>query len=120
MAKLKVIQYDPFKKGDTPVFAFQFTPPYEGFDWDTITADIAMTDVSNPVDNVGAAMVRLNQVLTTDVNNIATVSAQLTVAESKALTAETEYKVEIQLKEGGTNVATPITGKVTIVQDYIV
>ena len=120
MAKLKVIQYDPFKKGDTPVFAFQFTPPYEGFDWDTITADIAMTDVSNPVNNVGAAMVRLDQDLTVDVNNIATVSAQLTVIESKALTADTEYKVEVQLKEGSTNVATPITGKVTIVQDYIV
>jgi len=120
MAKLKVIQYDPFKKGDTPVFAFQFTPPYVGFDWTTITADIAMTDVSNPSDNTGAAFVRLNQTLTPDVDNIATVSAQPTVLESKALSADTEYKVEIQLKEGSDNVATPITGKVTVVQDYII
>jgi len=120
MAKLKVIQYDPFKRGDTPVFAFQFTPPFDGFDWTTITADIAMTDVSNPVDNTGAAMVRLNQALTVDVSNVASVSAQPTVLESKALTPEAEYKVEIQLKEGSNNVATPITGSVKIVQDYII
>lgn len=120
MAKLKVIQYDSFKKGDTPVFAFQFTPPYAGFDWSTITADIAMTDVSNPIDNSGAAMLRLAQTLTVDASNVATVNAQLTTTESKALNVDSEYKVEIQLKEGTTNVATPVTGKVTIIQDYVI
>jgi len=120
MAKLKVIQYDPFYRGDTPIFAYEFTPPYDGFNWTGITADIAMTDVSNPSDNTGAAMVRLAQTLTVDANNVATVSAQPTVVESKALTPGTEYIVQVQLKEGADNVTTPITGKVLVAQDYII
>lgn len=117
---LKTVKYESFKRGDTPVFAFRFNPPYAGFDWSTITADIAMTDVSNPTDNTGAAMVRLGQTLTTDTDNIAEVSAQLSVTESKALTPNAKYKVEIQLKEGVSNVLTPITAEVQIAQDYVI
>lgn len=121
MATQKVIKYDPFKRGDTPVFEFDFTPPSTGFDWTGITADFALTNVSNPTDNTGAGVVRTGQTLTVNADNSTTVTMQPTVTESKALSPATTYKVEIQLKDAGdTNVATAVTGTVLVEQDYVI
>lgn len=115
-----VIQYDSFYRGDTPVFAYEFSQPYAGFSWSGVTADYAMTDIEAPDDNTGAAVVRLAQPLTIDGDNNASFQVQPTVVESKALTAGSKYMVQVQLKEGSTNVATPVTGKVKVLQDYII
>lgn len=116
----KTITYDPFKRGDTPVFLFVYSPPIVGFDWTGITVDLAMTDVEDPLNNAGAAVYRANQTLSIDASNNASVSMQPTVAESKALSPDTNYKVEAQLKSGGDNVTTPVTGTVKILQDYVI
>jgi hypothetical protein len=117
----QVITYDPFKRGDTAAFTFEFTEPYEGFDWSTVTIDSSMTAVEAPSDNSGAAAIRLNQSLTTDASNTASYTLQLSVSESKSLVPDSTYNVEAQLKESsGTFVTTPITGQVTIVQDYVI
>lgn len=120
MAKIKTISYDPFKRGDTPVFSFSLPSPSTGFSWTGITADAALTAVAAPTDNTGAAVIRLSQSLTVDASNTATFSFQLTIAESTALTPGTIYKVEVQLKSGSTNVATVSTGEVLVVQDYVI
>lgn len=117
----KIIKYDSFKRGDTPVFAFAFTEPTVGYSWAGITVDAAITDIQAPVDNVGAGVIRLNQSLTIDASNTATFTMQPTVAESKALTPGSTYKVEIQLKQSsGAYVTTPVTGQVLVEQDYII
>lgn len=117
----KVIKYDSFKRGDTPVFEFIYSAPTEGFDWSGIVADIAMTDVDDPNNNSGAGIYRANVSLTINVDNTATLSMQPTVVESKALTPDTDYKVEAQLKDAGdTNVTTPVTGIVHVEQDYVI
>ena len=116
----KIIKYDSFKRGDTPVFGFTFTPPVVGFVWSGITVDGSITSVAAPNDNTGASVLRTNQTLTVDSSNVATFTMQPTVAESKAMTPGTEYKVEVQLKEGSSNVTTPVTGTVKVLQDYIV
>jgi hypothetical protein len=118
---LKIIKYEPFKRGDTPVFAFTFTQPATGFNWATVTIDGAITAVEAPNDNTGASVSRLNQTLTVDASNTASFNMQPIVAESRALTAGGTYRVEVQLKDnGGTNVATAVTGQVTILQDYVI
>lgn len=116
----KKITYDPFKRGDTPVFQFVYSPPSVGFDWTGITVDIAMTDVEDPLNNSGAAVYRPDLTPSIDAGNNATVSLQPTVVESKALTPGASYKVEAQLKQGGDNVTTPVTGTVKILQDYVI
>jgi hypothetical protein len=121
MAAPKVIKYDSFYRGDTATFGFRFTQPYVGYDWSNVKLDTAMTNVSSPNDNNGAAAIRLNQSLTVDSSNNAYYGFQLTAIESKALTPGETYKVQAQLKENsGTNVVTPITGEVEIAQDYII
>src|SRR5882672_9713254 len=110
----KNVKYDAFKRGDTPVFEFVYTPPTVGFDWTGITVDLAITDVEDPLNNTGAAVYRSNVTPTIDASNQAHVSIQPTVIESKALTPDTNYKVEAQLKQGGTNVTTPVTGTVKV------
>lgn len=121
MATAKTIKYDSFKRGDTPVFVFQFTEPYDGFNWSGITADFAMTKENAPSNNTGASVVRTNVSLTIDGDNNASVTVQSTVNESNALTPNTLYHVEVQLKGNtGTNVATAVTGQVLVVQDYII
>lgn len=118
---LKKIKYDPFKRGDTPVFSFTFSAPTVGFSWTGVTADFALTNVDNPTDNTGAGVVRTALTLTTNVDGSATCSIQPTATESKALTPSSTYKVEIQLKDsGGANVATASTGTVEVLQDYII
>lgn len=115
------ITYDAFKRGDTPVFQFNYTPPSSSFSWTGITADLAITDVEDPANNTGAAAYTADVALTINADNSATVSIQPTVAESKALTPGTTYQVEAQLKDvGGTNVTTPVTGTVKILQDYVI
>lgn len=117
----KVIKYDNFKRGDTPLFAFTFTAPYVGFNWVGVTADAAITAVDAPTNNSGAAVVRLDQALAVNDDGSAITSIQPTVAESKALKPNTGYKVELQLKDNsGTNVATAVTGTVYVEQDYII
>lgn len=117
----KTIKYDSFKRGDTPVFEFVYSPPTSDFDWSGIVADIAMTEIEAPDNNTGAAVYRANVALTVDGDNKASLSMQPTVFESKALTAGATYKVEAQLKDsGGSNVTTPITGLVNILQDYVI
>jgi hypothetical protein len=114
------IQYNSMKRGDTPAFTYVFSAPYTGFDWTTVLADFAMTNVAAPTDNTGAGVLRTNLTLSTDTSNRATVAVTPTVAESKALTPGSNYEVEIQLKQGSTVVTTPITGKIKVVQDYII
>lgn len=118
MATNKTVTVDPFKRGDTPTFRFSFTNPYAGFDWSLITLDAAMTDVQSPSDNTGAAVLRTNQTLTTDTDG-AHYDFTPTITESKALSV-TDYRIEAQLKQGGTTVATPATVKVKVLQDYII
>lgn len=120
MATQKVIKFDPFKRGDTPVFAFTFPAPSVGFDWSGIVADFALTNVSAPANNTGAAMIRTSQALTV-VSGTASVELQITVSESKALTAGATYKVELQLHDAANlNVATAVTGTVVVEQDYVI
>lgn len=117
----KIIKYDPFKRGDTPVFSFTLKPPTVGYSWSGITADFALTAVDSPNDNTGAGVVRTAQALTTNADGTASFSVQPTVAESKALSPDTTYHVEVQLKDGGgTNVATAMTGTVLVEQDYVI
>ena len=117
----KTISYkEPFDRGDTPVFVFKFLPPYEGFNWTVVTADIAMTADAAPTSNASAAVLRLNQSLTVDADNSATVSMQPTPEESKALTPGINYTVEVQLKQGVANIVTPIRGKVKVSQDFVI
>lgn len=119
MATNQVVTLDPFKRGDTPTFRFSYSNPYAGFDWSGVTLDAAMTDVSAPSDNTGAAAVRLNQTLTPDAQG-AYYEFTLTTTESNALSVGTTYNVECQLKQGGTSVATPATAKVKVLQDYVI
>lgn len=116
----KIIKYTAFKRGDTPQFGFVYTPPFVGFVWTSILVDAAITSVDAPNDNTGASVVRLNQTLTINADNTASFSFGPTIAESKLLTPGSTYKVEVQLKESGVNVATPITGQVDVVQDYVI
>ena len=116
----KVIKYSSFKRGDTPVFAFTFTSPYDGFDWSATVADFAMTKVAEPNDNTGASVIRIGEPVTDNGDDTATYETQLLVAESNALTPDTEYNVELQLKTGSTDVATVATGVVTVLQDYVI
>lgn len=118
---VKPIKRDSFKRGDTACFVYEFTEPYDGFDWSGVTIDCALTAVEAPSTNTGAAAVRTGESLTVDADNVASYHFQLTAAESNALVAGTAYKDECQLKESsGTYVTTPITGQTTIAQDYII
>ena len=117
----KTIKYTPFKRGDTPVFRFDYTAPSDDFDWTGIVADFALTSIDAPANNAGAGVYRADVALTVNDDNSATISVQPSVAESKALTPDTDYKVEAQLKDGGgTNVTTPVTGTVKVLQDYVI
>jgi hypothetical protein len=118
MASNTVITLNPFKRGDTPNFYFAFTNPYDGFDWSGVTVDAAMTAVVAPTDNTGAAATRIGQPLVTDANG-AHFEFILTPTESNALVIG-NYVVEVQLKESGTQVATPVTAKVKVLQDYVI
>lgn len=120
MAKPTIIKYQDFKRGDTQNFVWVFTPPYVGYNWSVVTLDCAMTSVTTPTDNSGAAATRINQTLTVDASNSASYTFALTHAESLTLTPGATYKVEPQLKENGVNYITPITGTVDILQDYII
>ena len=120
MAALKIIKRDPFKRGDTVCFQYEFDPPFVGYDWSVVRLDCTFTDVKAPNDNTGAAAVRLNQTLTTNPDNSAFYIFQLTHTESSALTPGATYSDECQLKESGTNYLTPIQGQTTISQDYII
>lgn len=115
----QTITLPDFKRGDTPTFRFNFTDPYVGFDWSAITLDCALTDETAPTTNAGANAIRLNQTLQTDADG-AYYEFTLTVAESKALTPGGSYMAECQLKQGSTSVATPVTAKVKVLQDYII
>lgn len=114
------IQFKPMKRGDTPTFLFRYSAPSVGFDWSTVLADFAMTDVSAPNNNDGAGVLRIDVVLTTDADNRATLLVTPTILESKALTPSTKYFVEAQLKQSGTLVTTPITGTIKVLQDYVI
>ena len=120
MAGLTVIKRDPFKRGDTPVFRYEFEPPYVGYDWSTVLLDCALTSVDEPTDNAAAAAVRLNQALTVNPDGTAYYLFQLTHAESLTLVPDDTYRDECQLKEGGTNYLTPIQGETVIAQDYVI
>lgn len=121
MAKAKVISYDPFKRGDTPVFQFNFSAPTTGFSWTGITADAVITSATAPTTNTGAGVYRSAQTMTINADNSATLLVQPTVAESNALAPGTNYNVEVQLKDAsGTNVATAVTGTVLVQQDYVI
>jgi hypothetical protein len=120
MAALKVIKRDPFKRGDTPNFRYEFDPPYVGFNWATVQLDCAFTKVGSPTDNSGAAAVRLNQALTVNADNTAYYNFGLTHAESLTLVPGATYNDECQLKESGTNYITPIQGETKILQDYVI
>lgn len=120
MATLKVIKRDPFKRGDTVAFMYQFQPPYSGFDWSTVQIDCAFTNVTAPSDNSGAAAVRINQPLTVNPDNSAYYLFQLTHAESSSCTPGATYQDECQLKQSGTNYLTPIQGQTIVQQDYII
>lgn len=120
MAALKVIKRDPFKRGDTVAFLYQFDPPYAGFDWTTVQLDCALTDIQAPTDNTGAAALRQNQALTVNSDNSAYYVFQLTHTESLTLTPAATYQDECQLKQSGTNYITPVQGQTTISQDYII
>lgn len=119
MANNVTTDLDPFKRGDTAGFKFHFSNPYVGFDWSAITCDAAITAVQSPTDNTGAVAVRLNQPLIVD-DTGAYYLLQLTVAEAKALVVGATYNTECQLKQGSLYVATPATGVVKALQDYII
>lgn len=111
-------QLESFKRGDTPTFRFEFTSPYDGFDWTTITVDAAFTAVEFPTNNSGAAALRLDQPVV-EFPTGAYFEFTLTPTESNALKTETEYKVEAKLKSESV-VVTPVTCKVRVLQDYII
>ena len=119
MATNITVELDPFKRGDTPTFYFSFSNPSVGFDWSTITLDAALTDDTAPTSNSDAAAIRTNQTLTTDSQG-AHYAFTITTTESKALTVGSTYFAEVQLKQSGTSVATPITCKVKVLQDYVI
>jgi hypothetical protein len=119
MATNVTVQLDPFKRGDTPTFDFSYSNPYVGFDWSGITLDAAMTDLTAPADNTGAAATRLAQSMVVDSQG-AHYNFTLTVAESKLLVVGAKYFIEAQLKQGTTSVATPATATVKVLQDYVV
>lgn len=119
MALNVVAQLDPFKRGDTANFRFAFSNPYVGFDWTTVSIDGAMTAVDAPSDNSGAVAVRLSQPVVVDAQG-SHYDFTLTVAEAKALVVDAQYNVECQLKQGATSVATPATGRVKVIQDYVI
>lgn len=114
------VQYPNMKRGDTPTFTYVFTQPYAGFDWSTVLLDFAMTNVADPSDNTGAAVLRTGVTLSVDANNKATATVLPTVTESKATTPGATYHVEVQLKQGTTIVMTPITGTLKVLQDYVI
>jgi len=118
MATNTTVSVDSFKRGDTPTFRFSFSNPYAGFDWSGVTLDAAMTNIEAPENNLGAAVLRLNASLTTDSQG-AHYDFTPTIVESKALIVG-DYKIEAQLKQGGTTVATPVTVKVKVLQDYVI
>lgn len=121
MAKAKIIKLDSFKRGDTPVFTFTFSPPSASYDWSGTTADFAMTNVAAPTTNAGAALLRTALSLTTDADNNASISVKPNTTESGAFIPGTEYTIEVQLKDtGGANVATAVTAIVTVEQDYVI
>lgn len=117
----KEVKLESFKKGDTPIFGFEFDPEDTTFDWTGYTIDCALTSVEAPTDNSGAGASRIGQPLVVDASKVATYDFQLTELESKALAADGEYRIEAQLKDAGSvNVGTPITGKIKVEQDYII
>src|ERR1044072_3121036 len=118
--KLKTIDRGQLKRGDTACFAYVFTQPYAGVDWTTVTIDCALTAETSPASNTGAVATRTAQSLTVDSSNTATYLFQLTPAEAANLVVGSIYHDECQLKQGTTAVATRITGKVVIVQDYVI
>lgn len=120
MASLKIIKRESFKRGDTAAFTYNFTQPYVGFDWGTITLDCALTDIAAPADNSGAAAVRTAQTVTVNPDNSAYYTFQLTVLESDALVPGTTYIDECQLKQSGTYVTTAVTGQTTVAQDFVI
>lgn len=120
MATIKPIKRDAFKRGDTQCFTYEFTEPYDGFDWSTVKVNCSFTNVSAPANNAGAAATRLNQSLVVDSDNVATYVFQLTRAESLTLVPGSTYVDECELKENDTYFITPITGESEIVQDYII
>lgn len=117
----KTIKYEPFKRGDTPVFEFIFNTPTEEYDWSNVVLDAAMTNSDSPTDNSSAAVARVNQSLAVDLDgSSARYELQPTPEESKAFVPG-KYRIEVQLKDnGGMNVATPLTGEVAIIQDYVI
>lgn len=118
---LKVIKLDPFKRGDTPSFEIDLSAPYAGFSWSGVTADVALTSVAAPTNNTGAGMYRPGMSVVDNGDGTAYVLPQLTVLESNALTPNTTYKLELQLKDnGGANVATATTATVLVEQDYVI
>lgn len=117
---LKMLKRDSFKRGDTASFIYQFTSPSVGFNWALVTVDCAFTSVEAPTSNAGA-ITRLAQPLTVvAADNSASYQFQLTPAESAALVPGTSYTDECQLKQGVLFVTTPVTGKTTIAQDFII
>jgi hypothetical protein len=120
MAEQKTIKRDPFKRGDTVVFVYEFTEPYDGFDWSTVTIDCSLTAVAAPTDNTGAAAVRTGETLDVDTDNTASYSFQLTEEESASLVPGTKYKDECQLRQSGDYLVTPITGETLVKQDYVI
>lgn len=118
--KIKTIDRGELKRGVTACYQYNFTPPYVGYDWSVVTVDCALTAVGAPQDNSGAVATRLNQALTINVDNTATYLFQLTETESKNLVPGSEYKDECKLRENGTYAVKPVTGKMKIVQDYVI
>lgn len=116
---LKVITRQPFKRGDTACFLYNFTAPSTGYDWSGVTVDCALTSQDAPSDNTGAAAIRTSQPLTVNADGSASYSFQLTVTESKALVPGTSYIDECQLKQG-VYATTAVTGKTTVAQDYVI
>lgn len=114
-------RYDPFKRGDTPVFVFNFTLPSAGYSWTNILVDAVMTSVASPTDNNSAAVKRIGESLTIKPDGGSTFQFQPTPEESRALVPGTEYMIEVQLRDtANPNVATAVTGKVKIIQDFVI
>lgn len=115
-----IIKYSPFKRGDTPNFGFTYSAPYAGYNWSVVTVDAAMTSIDEPINNTGAAVLRLNQPLVINLDGSAYFGFGPTITESKALLPGVTYTVEAQLKEGANVVTTPVTGQVLVQQDYVI
>lgn len=111
-------QLDDLKRGDTAAWRLEFLDPYEGFDWDGVTVDVAMTNEKEPTDNSGAAATRLAQGVTVSDTGAYYVFT-LAEEESKSLEPKKDYIVEAQLRKSGT-VFTPLTLKVKVLQDYVI